>query len=160
MTEVHNKPRFGLPVGLVVVLGLLAAPRVVLHDLDVIKEGTLVNALLVFVPLLIWIAVAVRRSTNPFVSLLAVGGVYGLCLVVIHNALWSHTWAGSPPTLGGNLEGRLPAGIEELILRGAMSLTSLFTGLAAGTVCGAVAWATARARARGARRKAGDAIDR
>ncbi|MET0417965.1 MAG: hypothetical protein ABW022_18300 [Actinoplanes sp.] len=148
MTEAHSKPRFGLPVGVVVGLGLLAAPRVVLHDLDLINEGTLINALLVFVPLLIWIGVAVWRSTNPFVSLLAAGGVYGVCLLVVHNVLWSQSWAGDPPRLGGNLEGRLPTAVEELFLRGAMSVTSLFTGLAVGTVCGAVAWAIARARSR------------
>ncbi|MET0419934.1 MAG: hypothetical protein ABW022_28295 [Actinoplanes sp.] len=149
MTEARSKTRFGLPVGVIVGLGLLAAPRVVLHDLDLISEGTFINALLVFVPLLIWIAVAVWRSTNPFVSLLAAGGVYGLCLLVVHNALWSQSWAGDPPRLGGNLAGRLPTAVEELILRGAMSVTSIFTGLAVGTVCGAVAWVITRARSRG-----------
>ena len=149
MTEAHSKPRVGLPVSAVVVLGLLAAPRVVLHDLDVLREGSLVNSLFVFVPLLIWIVVAVLRSANPFVSLLAAGGVYGVCLLVVHNVLWSRTWEGDPPRLGGNLEGRLPAATEELILRGAMSLTGLFTGLAVGTVCGALAWAVTRARSRG-----------
>jgi hypothetical protein len=149
MTEAHSMPRLGLPVSAVVVLGLLAAPRVVLHDLDILSEGSLVNSLFVFVPLLIWIVVAVLRSANPFVSLLAVGGVYGVCLLVVHNVLWSRMWEGDPPRLGGNLEGRLPAATEELILRGAMSLTSLFTGLAVGTVCGALAWAITRARPRG-----------
>lgn len=149
MTPAHSKRRFGLPVGVIVMLGLLAAPRVVLHDLDVINEGTPANGVLVFAPLLIWVVVAVLRSTNPFVSLLAAGGVYGLCLLVVHNLLWNRTWEGDPPRLGGSLASRLPTALEELILRGAMSLAGLFTGLAVGTVCGVLAWAIARARTRG-----------
>ncbi|WP_326639701.1 hypothetical protein OG884_33965 [Streptosporangium sp. NBC_01755] len=42
-------------------LALLAAPRVVLHDLDVIHEGTFVNALFVFVPGCCYRVSATRR---------------------------------------------------------------------------------------------------
>jgi hypothetical protein len=140
-----QKPhRLGLPAWLIVALGLLAVPRAVLHDLDVVTEGSPVNALLVFVPLIIWIVVAVRLAGNPFLALLAAGGVYGICLAAVHNIFWSHTWAGQPPRLGGNLEGRLPPGPEELLMRGATTLSSLFTGIAVGTVCGVTAWAITR----------------
>ncbi|WP_203790883.1 hypothetical protein [Paractinoplanes rishiriensis] len=125
--------KLGLPAITVVGLGLLAAPRVVLHDLDLIHEGTFVNALFVFVPLLIWIAVAVWRSTNPFVSMLAAGGVYGICLVVGHN---------------------LFAPVDGLFLRAAMSVSSIFTGIAVGIVCGAVAWGIRRVLPSSGRRAA------
>jgi hypothetical protein len=125
-------------------LGLLAAPRVILHDLDLIQEGTLLNAVLVFVPLLIWIVVAVVRRTSPFLTLLAAGGVYGICLALFHNIFWNRAVADDPPTLGGNLAGRLSPGTEELVFRGAMSLSSLFTGLAVGAICGALAWTLTR----------------
>ncbi|XVV14872.1 hypothetical protein ACQP2X_11225 [Actinoplanes sp. CA-131856] len=115
----------GLRLWVIVLLGLLAAPRAVLHDLDLIHEGTGVNAALVFVPLLVWVAVAVRWSTNPFLSLLAAGGVYGTALAVIHNLLWDG---------------------DAVLLRGAITVSSLFTGLAVGAICGAVAWLVSRIR--------------
>jgi hypothetical protein len=140
-----QKPRrLGLPGWLIVVLGLLAAPRAVLHDLDIVAEGSVINGVLVFGPPAIWIIVAVRLAGNPFLALLATGGVYGICLAAVHNVLWDRAWVGDPPRLGGNLEGRLSAGTEELILRGATTLSSIFTGLAVGTVCGVAAWAIAR----------------
>ncbi|MEU4421707.1 hypothetical protein AB0F81_13870 [Actinoplanes sp. NPDC024001] len=129
---------------LAVPLGLLAAPRAIFHDLDLVREGTLVNAALVFVPLLIWIVVAARRAARPFLTLLAAGGVYGACLALVHNVFWSRAFEGDPPALGGNLAGRLSPGAEDLLFRGAMSVTSLFTGLAVGAVCGAVAWGVTR----------------
>ena len=136
--------RLGLPAWLIVALGLLAAPRAVLHDLDVVSEGSPINLLLVFGPLVIWVIVAVRSAAHPFLALLAAGGVYGICLALVHNIFWSSTWAGDPPRLGGNLEGRLPPGAEELLMRGATTLSSLFTGLAVGTICGVAAWAITR----------------
>jgi hypothetical protein len=140
----QNRQRLGLPAWLVMALALLAVPRAVLHDLDVVTEGSPVNALLVFGPLVVWVVVAVRLAGNPFLALLAAGGIYGICLGTVHNIFWSRTWAGDPPRLGGNLEGRLPAGLEELLLRGATTLSSLFTGLAVGAICGLVAWAIRR----------------
>jgi hypothetical protein len=151
-----QKPhRLGLPAWLIVALGLLAAPRAVLHDLDVVTEGSLVNLLLVFGPLIVWIAVAVRLAGNPFLALLAAGGVYGICLAAVHNIFWSRAWAGDPPRLGGNLEGRLRPGLEDLLMRGATTLSSLFTGLAVGTVCGVTAWAITRLIRRRRRTKTG-----
>lgn len=152
MAEANSETRLGLPAVLIGALGVLAAPRVVLHDWGVVHEGTVINAVLVFLPILVWVAVAVRWSSKPLLSLLAVGGVYGLCLLVVHNMLWDRAWAGDTPRLGGNLAGRLPAASEELALRAAMSVTSLFTGLAVGTVCGVVAWGITRLRPLVARR--------
>jgi hypothetical protein len=137
----QNRRRLGLPVWLIVALGLLAAPRAVLHDLDVVSEGSPITVLLVFGPLVVWVVVAVRLAGSPFLALLAAGGIYGICLAAVHNIFWSRTWAGDPPRLGGNLEGRLSAPTEELLMRGATTLSSLFTGLAVGTVCGVAAWA-------------------
>jgi len=136
--------RLGLPGWLIAVLGLLAAPRAVLHDLDLVAEGGPVNGLLVFGPLTIWVIVAVRWAGNAFVALLASGAVYGVCLAVVHNIFWNRVRGSDPPRLGGNLEGRLPAATEEFLLRGATTVSSLFTGLAVGTVCGVIAWSVTR----------------
>ncbi|MEU8658396.1 hypothetical protein [Actinoplanes philippinensis] len=114
---------------LMIVLGLLAAPRAVLHDLGLIHEGTGLNALLVFVPLLIWVVVAVTRSRSPVRLLLGAGAVYGLCLAVVHNALW-------------HVETTVP----EPLARTAATVSSLATGLAAGAICGGLAWLLTRRR--------------
>jgi hypothetical protein len=132
--------RLGLPLWTILLLGLLAAPRVVLHDLDLIQEGSAVNAVFVFVPLLVWVAVAVWRAGNPFLALLAAGAVYGVCLAVGHNLFGDLDGA----ALGGNLDGRLSPGTGDLVLRAAMTVSSVFTGLAVGTICGVVAWVLAR----------------
>ena len=145
--------RLGLPGWLIVVLGLLAVPRAVLHDLDAVAEGSLVNGLLVFGPPVLWVIVAVLLAGKPFLALLAAGGVYGSGLAAVHTIFWSRTWSGDPPRLGGALEGRLPGGSEEILMRGATALSSLVTGLAVGIVCGVTAWAITRLtrRRRGAK---------
>jgi hypothetical protein len=116
-------------IPLMIGLGLLAAPRAVLHDLDLIHERTGLNTLLVFVPLLIWVVVAVTRPAAPVRLLLGAGAVYGVCLAVIHNALW-------------NGETTVP----EPVARIAMTLSSLATGLAVGAICAGVAWLILRFR--------------
>ncbi|PWK51505.1 hypothetical protein [Actinoplanes xinjiangensis] len=116
-------------IPLMIVLGLLAAPRAVLHDLGLVHEGTGLNALLVFVPLLIWVVTAVTRSPSPVRLLLGAGAVYGICLAVIHNALWNGE-----------------ASVAEPLARAGMTLSSLVTGLAVGAICGGVAWLLTRRR--------------
>lgn len=120
-------------------LALLAVPRAALHDLDLVHEGTLVNLLLVFVPLIVWIAVVLgARVGRPFTTLLAVGGVYGVLLAVTHQLLWTIGMDDAPLRLGGNLAGLSP-GIREAIFRVAGVFSSLGTGLVVGAVVGAVA---------------------
>jgi hypothetical protein len=126
----------GLPLILLAGLALLAVPRAVLHDLEIIHEGTAVNALLVAVPLLVWIVVVVRaRVPRPFFTLLAVGAMYGVCLVVVHQMLWD-----VDADLGGNLAGRLSPAAEEAVVRLFAAVSSLFTGLLTGAVTGLAAW--------------------
>lgn len=80
-----RRTRLGLPLIAMVGLALLAAPRVVLHDLDLISEGGLPNAVFVFLPPLIWIAVVLwKRPPNPFLTLLTVGAFYGVILALGH----------------------------------------------------------------------------
>lgn len=132
-------PAIGVSAVAVVGLALLGVPRVILHDLDLVHEGTFVNLLLVVVPLIIWIAVALRaRAARPFSTLLAVGGVYGVLLAITHQLLWNVGFDGNPPRLGGNLADLSP-GAQEVIFRAAGGFSSLFTGLAVGAVAGLVA---------------------
>jgi len=99
--------RLGLSAPIIILLAALAAIRVPLHDLGIVSEGSVVAGLLVFVPLAIWLIVVLRRRVpNPLLALTAVGVAYGVMLAVVHQLLWVAAYDGSPPILGGNLEGR------------------------------------------------------
>lgn len=135
--------RIGLPWWGVLGLAALGLPRAVAHDLDLV--GPAVNAVLVFGPVLVWIAVAVLgRLRRPFAALLAVGIVYGLLLAVAHQVLWMQGFAGDPPTLGGELAGVLPPAAESGVLRAAAFVSSVATGALVGAVSGAAAWLLSR----------------
>lgn len=122
----------GLPPLALLALALVAVPRPVLHDLEIIQEGTAVNALFVAVPLLIWIVVVVlARVPKPFLTLLAVGAVHGVLLAVVHQVLWD---------ADVHLAGSLPPAAEQVLIRGLAAISSVFTGLLTGAVTGLVAW--------------------
>lgn len=128
-------------------LAVLGAPRVILHDLDVIDEGDAVNLVLVAAPLVTWVLAAVAtRVPNPLRALTLVGAAYGAVLAVTHQLLWDRAFEHDPPRLGGNLEGELTPAVEELVLRGFAVASSLTTGLVLGAVCGLVARVLARSR--------------
>ncbi len=121
-------------------LALLAAPRVVLHDLGLISEGTFLNALFVFLPPLIWIVVALwKRVPNPFLTLLVVGAIYGVFLAIGHQLLWNVSFGENPPQLGGNLTD-LDLGVQSIIVRLFAALSSLLTGVIVGAMSGLIAW--------------------
>jgi hypothetical protein len=139
-TGARRRPHLGIGLPAVVGLALLAAPRIVLHDLDLIQEGSVVNAVLTFVPPAAWIAVVVwKRVPNPVLTLLAVGLCYGVLLLVFHQLLWSTGFGDNPPRLGGNLGGLDPAA-QALIIRSFAGVSSLVTGTAVGAISGLLAW--------------------
>lgn len=132
--------RLGLPVIAIVGLALLAAPRVVLHDLNIIEEGTSVNALFVFLPPLVWIVtVLITRVPRPLITLLAVGLCYGVFLALGHQILWNHSLGDNPPQLGGNLAGLDPTA-QSLIFRSFAVASTLLIGVVVGAISGAIAW--------------------
>lgn len=140
-TTSTRRARLGLPWPVLPGLALLAVPRVVLHDLHIVQEGTLVNALLVFAPVLVWIAVVwAARVPRPFLTLLVVGGCYGVLLALVHQLLWVNAYGGQPPRLGGELADLSP-GAQDLIIRAFAAGSSLVTGTVVGAVSGLVAWA-------------------
>ena len=120
-------------------LALLAAPRVVLHDLGIIQEGSAVNALLVAVPPLVSVVVAVvARVPNAFVTVLAIGACYGAFLAIGHQLLWHLAFAEDPPRLGGNLADLSPAA-QAVIFRAFGVVSSLLTDTAVGAIAGLIA---------------------
>ena len=74
----------GLPLAAVFALALLAVPRVVLHDLDILHEGTPINAVFVFAPPIVWIvAVLVAGGRRAFATVFAIGLTSGVLLAVV-----------------------------------------------------------------------------
>lgn len=135
-----RRPRaLGLSHLAIIGLALLALPRVILHDLGLIAEGTLVNLLLVVAPVAIWIAVVLlRRAPKPFLTLLVTGAWYALFLTISHQLLWETSFAGDPPQLGGALAGLDPL-LENIIVRTFAAGSSLVTGLVVGAASGLIA---------------------
>lgn len=130
-----------------IALAALAVPRVVAHDLSWVSSGSLANVLLVFVPLVIWLAaLLVVRVDRPLVAGATIGLAYGVMLAVAHQILWNRAFEDDPPELGGNLEGELPGVVEDVVLRGFGVMSSLATGLLVGAVVGGLAWLIDRAR--------------
>lgn len=139
--------KVGLPVSAIILLAALAALRVVPHDLGIVSEGSVVAWLLVFVPLTMWLTVVLRwQVPNPLLTLVVIGVAYGVMLAVGHQLLWEAAWDGSPPSLGGNLEGVLAPGLEAALFRTSAFLSSIVTGTLVGAAVGVVAWAIERVR--------------
>jgi hypothetical protein len=140
---VSKRRRLGLPLVAIIGLALLAAPRVILNDLDIIHEGTAINALFVFLPPAVWIVVALAaRVPNPFITILVIGVCYGILLALGHQLMWGVAFADNPPQLGGNLAG-LDLAIQSAIVRSFAALSSLVTGAIVGAIAGLVAWGLA-----------------
>jgi hypothetical protein len=138
MTEsqtAHQQPKnyFGLPFLALVGLAAIGVPRVVLHDLRVISEGDPLTWVLAILPLVVSIIVTLRaRVASPFLTMLAIGTIFGVMLVITHQLLWDFAFEGDLPSLGG------PAGV--LIPRIAAVFSGLFTGVIMGVVGGLLAW--------------------
>lgn len=129
----------GLPLIAILGLALLGVPRVIGHDLGVLEPGSLLNLLLVFVPVIVWITVALAaRVPRPFLTLLAIGACYGVLLALGHQVLWGSAFPTGGPSLGGNLTELGPT-LQAIVFRGAALISSLFTGVVIGVLSGLVA---------------------
>ena len=139
--------KLGLSVPVIILLAALAIPPVVTHDLDIFPEGSFVNSLLVFVPLLIWLTVVLwQRVPHPLLTLTVIGVAYGVMLAIGHQLLWEARGDGEPPSLGGNLEGVLDPGLESVVVRTFAFFSSIITGTIVGVIVGLVAWVIERVR--------------
>lgn len=136
--------RLGLSPTAIVALALLGVPRVVAHDLGPV--GGVTNALLVFVPIAVWLGVVVwRQVPRPFLTLLVIGLAYGALVGLTHQLLWP--WAfETPPRLGGNLAGALSPMAESTVLRLFAFGSSVLTGLGVGALVGLAGSAALRVR--------------
>ena len=134
-----RRRRLGFSWPVLVALAALAAPRVVLHDLDIIQEGSVVNALFVFVPPACWVAAVLwRRPRRPCATVVVIGAIYGVFLAVGHLLLWDVNVDGTGSPMGGQLAD-VDTGTQEAFLRISVVLSSLVTGTLVGVVTGALA---------------------
>lgn len=80
-----------MPVWLMLLLVALGLPRTVLEDLDIVApESSLLYYVLALTPFAAWLAVAIFRPTRkPLMDFLVLGALYGLSLVIVHQALWT-----------------------------------------------------------------------
>jgi hypothetical protein len=110
-------------------LAALAAPRVVLHDLGVIEEGSFVNGLFVFVPPACWVAAVLwKRPHRPFATVVVIGAIYAVFLAVGHQLLWDAAFPAA-----------LDSPVPESAMRVAAGISSLVVGTLVGVVAGAIA---------------------
>ena len=124
---VRRRP-FGLPIIAIIGLALLAVPRLVLHDLGLIHEGTFVNLVLVIAPVVVWILVAVlAKVPNAFLTVLMIGVCYGVFLAIGHQLLWGIAFADNPA-------------VHPFVIRVFAVISSLGTGIVVGAVAGLLAW--------------------
>lgn len=136
-----------LPWSVAALLALLGLPRVVLHDLGAVEEGSAPNLALVVVPTLVWVAfLALRHPDGPLRNGLRLGAAYAVVLVVTHQVLWTRGHD-EPPRLGGNLSD-LPGAAQDVIVRLAAVGSSVATGLLVGLGVAVVAWVVRRAPTR------------
>ena len=123
----------GLPVLALLGLAALGVPRIILHDLHLIEEGSPVTWILSLLPVAVWITVVVlKRVPHPFLTVLDIGVLYGVMLVITHQLLWETAFAGRTISLGDGP-------ISTLVPRIAAIPSGLFTGAAVGAIGGLIA---------------------
>ncbi|MEV5967064.1 hypothetical protein AB0L70_35165 [Kribbella sp. NPDC051952] len=142
-------PLTDLSVWLMVTLIAVGLPRTVLADLDIVRpESSLLYYILALAPFAVWLVVAVfHDARKPFMNFVVVGVLYGLSLVVIHQALWNAgaSLGHNPPVAAVNFADSVDPAYQQLALRGYTVMIAMAIGVGTGLVAGLVAM-TARAR--------------
>jgi len=128
---------------LMVALVALGLPRTVLADLDVVApESGFVYYVLALTPFAVWLVVAVaRRSRRPFLDFLVLGVLYGLSLVLVHQALWDvgDSLGHRPPEGAVSFADQFSGIWHDLALRGYTSVIALVIGVGTGLIMALIA---------------------
>jgi hypothetical protein len=148
-----------MPVWLMLGLVALGLPRTILADLGVVlPESGLLYYVLALTPFAAWLAVAVVRATRrPFGDFVVLGVLYGLSLVIVHQALWNvgPSLGHNPPASAVEFAEQFSPGWQELALRAYTSGIAMVIGIGTGLVCAVVAIGFYVWRLRHARRAEG-----
>lgn len=146
-------PATDMQTWLMVLLVALAVPRTVLADLDIVPpESGLPYYCLALTPFAAWLLVAiVRESRRPLMDFLVLGVLYGLSLVVVHQALWDigPSLGHHPPANAVDFANQFGPELRLLALRGYTSGIAMVIGIGSGLATGLVAvgahvWRTRR----------------
>jgi hypothetical protein len=144
-----------MPATLVLTLVALAVPRTILADLAIVPpESGALYYVLALTPFAAWLGVALMRpSRRPIADFFIVGVLYGLSLVVIHQALWQAgpSLGHNPPSSASDFANQFSVGWRDFALRAYTSGIALIIGIGSGLVTGIVglasnAWHTKRSR--------------
>lgn len=135
-------PFTDMPWTLMIVLVVIALPRTILVDLDIVpQESSLLYYVLALAPFAAWLAVAILRPTRrPFRDFIVLGILYGVSLIVAHQVLWHAPGAvhSIPSDAIEFAQGFSPGG-QDLALRSYSAMISLGIGLGAGAAAALVA---------------------
>lgn len=130
---------FGMKLIEIVVLALLGLPRIVLHDLSIIEEGSFLNSILVFGPVVIWFSyILVRNQEAPVWSIFILSCLYGLILALTHQIFWHESFPDGVK-LGGNLS-HISMEVSTVIARFFALMSSLTTGLILALMLSGIMW--------------------
>ncbi len=140
------------PGWLLVILIALGLPRTILADLGiVVPEGSWVYFVLALTPFAVWFAVAIlRRTTTPIRDHLVAGTLYGISLIIVHEALWTvgSSLGHHPPEGAVALADQFGPPLRDLVLHGYTAAIALMIGLGVGVTAAIVAAVANRIRRR------------
>jgi hypothetical protein len=140
-----------MPVWLMAGLVALGLPRTILADLGIVSpESSWVYFVLALTPFAVWLAVAVLRATDrPVTDHLVVGALYGLSLVIVHEALWNvaSSMGHHPPQSALDFAAKFDPPLYEVALHAYTFMIAMVIGLGSGLVIGLIAALAKRARA-------------
>jgi hypothetical protein len=155
-TRITRFPLTDLPIWLSLLLVALGLPRTVLADLDIVPpESGALYYTLALIPFAVWLGVALtRRSRRPFLDFVVVGFLYGVSLVVVHQALWNvgPGLGHSTPASAIEFADRFAPAWREAALRVYTSGVAMVIGLGSGAAIGLVSLGATRWRTRTSRR--------
>lgn len=141
-----------MPAGLMLGLVAVGLPRTILADLDIVApESGLLYYALALAPFAAWLLAAIlRESRRPFRDFLVLGIVYGLSLIVVHQALWAAPagYGQRPPASAVNFAEQFDPEWYGLALRAHTSSIAMLIGVGTGLVAAIVAVSAHAWRAR------------
>ncbi|GAB2479878.1 hypothetical protein GCM10027063_22270 [Promicromonospora xylanilytica] len=107
--------------------------------------------MLALAPFAAWLAVAVLRPTRrPVMDFLALGLLYGVSLVLVHQVLWDvgPSLGHNPPDAAVTFARSVDPALYDLALRAYTSMVAIGIGLGAGLVIAAAAAVASAVRSR------------
>jgi hypothetical protein len=147
MRSVDHAPALGpavpgtrMPWTLALGLVALGLPRTILSDLGVLApESSAIYYLVALLPFAAWLAVAVLRSTaSPIRDQLAVGLLYAVSLIIVHELLWNAdaSVGHHPPQAALRLGAAVDPPLDRLVVHGYAGMIALMIGLGVALVAG------------------------